>query len=81
MNNGAELYRKIGERKTGTQMRNDARATKRCPKCGRTYQGYPSTSRVDNKTKICTDCGIVEALNAFQDHGMKPYEEQTKGEQ
>ncbi len=33
-----------------------------CPKCGRAYQGYPALSRVDNRTEICPDCGIIEAL-------------------
>lgn len=45
-----------------------------CPKCHKSYQGYPSISREDNKTKICADCGVIEALNKFLDHGMKGYE-------
>ena len=36
--------------------------TNTCPKCGHTYQGYPALSRVDNRTKICPDCGIREAM-------------------
>ena len=36
-----------------------------CPKCGKKYNGYPATSRVDNKTAICPECGIREALDAF----------------
>ena len=28
-----------------------------CPKCGKTYTGYPATSRTDNKTEICPECG------------------------
>ena len=36
--------------------------TNTCPKCGHTYQGYPALSRVDNRTKICPDCGIRQAL-------------------
>ena len=35
-----------------------------CPKCGRVYLGYPAISRIDNKTEICPDCGIGEALEA-----------------
>ncbi len=35
-----------------------------CPKCGKTYTGYPATSRVDNKTEICPECGTREALDA-----------------
>ena len=40
-----------------------------CPKCGRTYQGYPALSRKDNRTEICPGCGILEAL---EDAGADP---------
>ena len=33
-----------------------------CPVCGKTYSGYPSLSRKDNKTEICAACGRMEAL-------------------
>lgn len=33
-----------------------------CPRCGRAYYDYPATSRADGKTRICPDCGILEAL-------------------
>ena len=33
-----------------------------CPKCKKYYDGYPALSRVDNKTKICSMCGIAEAM-------------------
>ncbi len=36
-----------------------------CPKCGKEYDEYPAISREDNKTEICPDCGIAEALEAF----------------
>lgn len=42
-----------------------------CPKCGRKYEGYSALSRVDNKTNICSDCGIREALQSI---GMSPEE-------
>ena len=35
-----------------------------CPKCGKTYKGYPVLSRADSKTEICPECGTREALNA-----------------
>lgn len=41
-----------------------------CPKCGHTYQGYPALSRVDNRTEICPDCGIREAM---EDAGLGPW--------
>lgn len=37
-----------------------------CPKCGYEYEGYPALSREDNKTEICPDCGMKEALEAFE---------------
>ena len=45
--------------------------TRICPKCGRSYQGYPALSRVDNRTEICTGCGILEAL---EDAGTDPWD-------
>ena len=33
-----------------------------CPRCGRTYHGLPALSQEDNKTLICPDCGVREAL-------------------
>ena len=33
-----------------------------CPRCGKKYTGHPALSRVDNRTSICPDCGIREAL-------------------
>lgn len=39
-----------------------------CPKCGMKYCTPPALSRVDNKTKICPDCGTREALEII---GMK----------
>ena len=44
--------------------------TNTCPKCGHTYQGYPALSRVDNRTEICPDCGIREAM---EDAGLGPW--------
>lgn len=33
-----------------------------CPLCGKPYSGAPALSRTDNKTYICSDCGIKQAL-------------------
>lgn len=35
---------------------------KKCPKCKKEYEEHPAISRVDNKTPICSMCGIAEAL-------------------
>lgn len=37
----------------------------RCPICKNFYSGYPALSRRDNKTDICSDCGMKEALEDF----------------
>lgn len=34
-----------------------------CPICHKDYKDYPALSRRDNKTEICPDCGMVEALD------------------
>lgn len=36
-----------------------------CPICGREYTEYPALSRKDNKTEICPECGVNEALGEF----------------
>ena len=33
-----------------------------CPKCKRSYFGFPAISRRDNKSEICPDCGLHEAI-------------------
>lgn len=33
-----------------------------CPHCGKEYVQHPALSRRDNRTLICPDCGIREAL-------------------
>lgn len=38
---------------------------RKCPKCGKEYYGYPALSREDNKTAICSECGIKEAIASF----------------
>lgn len=38
---------------------------KKCPLCKNIYYGYPAISRKDNKTEICPNCGIKEAINIF----------------
>lgn len=42
--------------------------TKICPLCGTEYEDYPAISRKDNKTEICPECGIKEALEAWFDN-------------
>ena len=39
-----------------------------CPRCKKEYTGYPAISRVDNKTEICSECGVAEALIQYFKH-------------
>ena len=39
-----------------------AKKRKFCPRCGGPMVGYPAISRKDNKTEICSTCGLREAL-------------------
>lgn len=41
---------------------------KTCPICKKTYTGYGATSRKDNKTEICSNCGTIEALEVYKKH-------------
>lgn len=58
--NGSHLNLILGE--------DDFQILWKCPSCGREYTGHPAMSRKDNKTEICPDCGVLEALEAA---GMK----------
>lgn len=35
-----------------------------CPVCNKGYNGRPALSRRDNRSMICPDCGMLEALDA-----------------
>ena len=41
-----------------------------CPKCHQETNDFPALSRVDNKTEICSQCGITEALEQAVKHGL-----------
>lgn len=40
---------------------------KNCPLCGDAIGKYPAISRADNKTEICSQCGMQEALAVFME--------------
>lgn len=42
-----------------------------CPSCNKPYFGYPAISRKDNKTEICGDCGLREALLSYHRNRTK----------
>lgn len=37
----------------------------KCPRCHQRIYGYPAISRIDNKTELCSDCGVREAFEAL----------------
>lgn len=43
-----------------------------CPKCGGLIIGPPAISREDNKTEICSNCGLHEALDVFKKNAISP---------
>ena len=58
-------------------MKQDAaeiREIHRCPLCGRVYAEHPAISRTDNRTPICPDCGIRQALSSI---GIADDEQET----
>ena len=44
---------------------------KECPFCHEPIYGYPAISRADNKTEICSNCGLMEALSDMFEHIAK----------
>ena len=42
-----------------------AKKRKVCPICGGPMLGYPAISRKDNKTEICNNGGLLEALDVL----------------
>ena len=54
--------------KDGKISHSDSKAAqkrRKCHKCGKYYVGYPALSREDNETKICSGCGLKEAIRQF----------------
>ena len=37
----------------------------KCPRCNGAMEEYPALSRRDNETDICSDCGMLEALEDY----------------
>lgn len=58
------MYLKM--KKQGEKMKKET--IKICPICNKHYTGESATSRKDNKTKICSGCGITEAMMAFMNY-------------
>lgn len=43
-----------------------------CPKCGKYYERLLAVSRSDNKTMICDQCGVMEALASLPPDQISP---------
>lgn len=41
----------------------------KCPVCEREVDEHPALSRVDNRTEICSKCGVDEAMRDFRVYG------------
>ncbi len=41
---------------------------KSCPVCGSCFTGIGAISRKDNKTEMCSNCGIKEAIEIFTEY-------------
>ncbi len=46
----------------------------KCPKCKREFSDPPAISIEDNKTKICVECVIIEAITVIEPDKKKAKE-------
>lgn len=56
----------------------EEKKVKICPVCKKEYTGYPAISRKDNKTEICPNCGVNEALEDYLIAMLKEYANKGK---
>lgn len=50
---------------------------KNCPKCRKEFERLLAPSQADNKTRICDECGVKEALESLPGGILTP-QERTK---
>lgn len=48
-------------------IKDDNKRKKICPSCKKVYTEYPAISRKDNKTLICSECGMKEIQEPFEE--------------
>ena len=46
-------------------IKDDNKSKKICPSCKKVYTEYPAISRKDNKTLICSECGMKSQIYAI----------------
>lgn len=72
-------YNKKEEKYQATKERGETTyylgVAKICPKCKNYIQGYPALSRKDNRTEICSQCGVLEALEVFINYNQNKKKE------
>lgn len=44
---------------------------RKCPIYSEDFKGYPALFRKDNETEICSECGMKEAIQQYQDYVSK----------
>jgi len=44
-----------------------------CPRCQEEWTGFPALGRIDNKTEICSPCGIEEGMQDYFGVELTPY--------
>lgn len=49
-----------------------------CPICHKEYSERPALSRTDNKTDICPDCGMKQALEAIPKEAFETKSKRVK---
>lgn len=48
-------------------VKDDNKSKKICPICKKNYTEYPAVSRRDNKTLICSECGMKEVQEPLEE--------------
>ncbi len=48
-------------------IKDDNKSKKICPSCKKVYTEYPAISRKDNKTLMCSECGMKEIQEPFEE--------------
>jgi len=50
-----------------------------CPSCGSRTRDHPAISRTDNKTKVCSRCGVLEAFKNYVEATARQEDQPVNG--